>query len=138
MIPIFATDSSTRFYLLYILWHPLSFLQQPFQCFWPNLIFPSPSKHSPRALPPLLALLCKSTPLFYLTPCLILHVCLLSSSGFFFVLLLTWCWNSVMVRAFFSFFLFLQCFAYIRCSVHRFDDWELAVCRCPTIFSRVI
>lgn len=142
VIPIFATDFSTQFYLLYIFWCRLSFLQQPFQCFWPNLIFPSPSKHSPAALPPLLALLCSPPPSLWLPltsyiPCFVLHVCLLSSSGAFclssldFEILL---WQEL----FFFPLSLLQCFAYIRCSVRKFDDWELAVCIFPAIFSRVI
>lgn len=109
---------------------PLVIFATTFPTFLANSDFPSPSKRCPPAVRPLLALVCSSPPSVLLplssliTPLLVLHVCLLSSVRFFVLLpsILKFCYG----KSFPPTFLFLQCFAYIRCSVPKLEDWKYA------------
>lgn len=139
LIPIFAIDSSVQFYFMSPVWCHLSFLQQLFQLFWPNQIY-SVLQNSIlqsfllhwllfAAYPHL-----SSCPFHLYIPFPVLHVSLLSSTGLF-VLLLSLDFKISPSQ---------ELFFYSSCSVlytldtqYMFDDWELTVCRYPTIFNRV-
>lgn len=108
MIPIFAINSPTGFYLWYICWCHSSFLQQSLY-FWPNPIFhllqnlalhPSiPSWLSSVAPPPPVQLPLSSLTNTFLTQST-MCVCWLLSGLFFCFFVFSQFWNSVKARAF--------------------------------------